>query len=364
MRKKRVLLIATNDLGKSGVPEVIMSIVRLLHDEFVFDAIITRDNTFYKSEFESYGGHVFLIQEKNYKTRLARIAYKLFGLQLKLRRNLKQIYANNYDVVHSFKDLEGGVYLKLAKKYKVPVRLSHCSRQYVKPHKLTSRLYDKYLLKKIFKYSSDLIAVSKRSGLSLYGANHQFRVLYNTYNEEKYSFNCTKKQNELVLTQIGTFLPIKNQSFSVKVFNEIIKQMPSAQLQLIGKIYDQAYYNEIIDFINDKRLTNNVKIYDYNIDQNNILEKTTFSMIPSLNEGLSLVAIESQAQGIKCFASKGVPNEVSCGGIEFLDFDIGLWSSKIIHEFKKTSGKRTKYNMEKFSNKAFKQEVLKLYDRP
>ena len=361
MGKKRVLLIATNDLGKSGVPEVIMSIVRLLHNDYIFDIVITRNNTYYKSEFESYGGFVYLIEEKKYKFKIARVFQKLIGSQIELKSFFKKKLKHQYDIIHSFKDLEGGSFLKLAKKQGTPIRINHCSRQYIKPKKKVSRLYDKFLLKKIFKYSSKLVAVSNVAGLSLYGTKHEFYVLYNTYNEQYYYFKQTKKQENLVLTQIGTFLPLKNQCFSIKLLEQIMKQIPSARLQLIGKVYDKNYYDNLLNYLQRNNLTNNVDIFDYDVDQKILLDKTSFSLIPSLYEGLSLVAIESQAEGIKCFASKGVPQEVSCGGIDFLDLDVNVWSTRIIHEYNQTLGKRKKNNMSNFSNESFCNKLLKLY---
>lgn len=362
MRKVRVLLIATNGLGKSGAPEVIMSIVRLLHNEYDFDVIITRNETYYKKEFESYGGKVYLLEEKMPKCRVARVFYKLIGSQIKLRKSVKSILKNNYGIIHSFKDLEGGTFLKVGRKQGIPIRISHCSRQYTKPKKISSQIYDKCLLKKIYKNATKLIAVSEASGLSLFGNKHDFQVLYNTYNEFYYDYKPIKKQESLVLTQIGTFLPLKNQLFSIKVFEQILKVISSAHLQLIGKKYDEKYFKEISEYINAHNLEENIDIYDYDVNQKNILEKTSFVLIPSLTEGLSLVAIESQASGIKCFASKGVPEEVSCGGIEFLDLKTNVWASEIINEYNRTKGKRTKNDMSKFSNASFKNKLLEIYN--
>ena len=360
MKKNRVLLIATNDLGKSGVPEVIMQIVRLLHNSFTFDVIITRNNTYYKKEFESYGGKVYFLEEKEPRTRLTRFLYKSFTRKQNIHQMLKDLPMNNYSIIHSFKDLEGGIFLKEGKKYNIPIRISHCSRQYVKPKSKLSQIYNKRLLNRIVKYSTKLVAISYASGTSLFEKKH-FEILYNTYDEDYYNFKEIKKQNDLVLTQIGTFLPIKNQLFSLKVIELIKKIVPNVSLQFIGRIYDEDYYNQILSYISSHNLSDNVKIFDFNQDQNTILDKTSFSLIPSISEGLSLVAIESQAKGITCFASKGVPQEVSCGNIIFSELDANLWASQIISHYNSTNSIRKKVDMSKFSNLSFKKNLMDIY---
>ncbi len=361
MKKDKVLIIATNDLGKSGVPEVIMQIVRLMHNNFDFDVIITRQNLYYKDEFESYGGKVYFFNEKEYRNRILRIAYKFFVKRFLLKKFVKPILAHNYKIIHSFKDLEGGFFLKLARKKGVPLRLSHCSRQYSKPKKLSSRIYDHFLLRSIYKNSTTLVAISKASGESLFGKKHPFKILYNTFNEGLYSYTEVPPSNKLTLTQIGTFLPIKNQLFSLQILSIIKKNLPDVTLFLIGRIYDKNYFNQILSYINLNNLSNNVIILDFDANQTEILYKTTFSLIPSIKEGLSLTAIESQAMGIKCFASVGVPEEVSCGNIEFNILDQNVWAEKILNEFKSTKGKRKAGNMSRFSNKSFIQTLKNLY---
>ena len=183
MKKKKILIIATNDLGKSGVPEVIMEIVRLLSHLFTFDVLITRNNTYYKNEFESYGGNVYTLFEKEYKNMIGRFLYKSFIIKRKISKKIKSLKTNNYCAIHSFKDLEGGYYLKCAKKIGIANRISHCSRQYEKPLKKISQVKDKILLNRIFKYSTKLVAISYAAGYSLFGDNNKFDVVYNTYNE-------------------------------------------------------------------------------------------------------------------------------------------------------------------------------------
>lgn len=362
MKKKKILIIATNDLGKSGVPEVIMEIVRLLHSSYTFDVLITRNNTFYKDEFESYGGSVFTMFEKEPKNRLIRGFYKFFVLKNTIRKTMKKLSKNNYFAIHSFKDLEGGYYLKCARKLGITKRISHCSRYHTEPTKKLARLKKNLLKKSIFTNATKLVAISQSSGDSLFGSNHKFEILYNTFNESLYKFDDTPPFSNLIMIQIGTYLPIKNQLFSIEVLKNITTVLPNAKLFLIGRVFDETYYLEIKNKIHTYGLSKNVIMFDYNEDQNKLYAKTCFSLIPSINEGLSLTAIESQAKGIKCFASTGVPKEVSCGNIVFLELDAKKWANEIIDCFYKTKGMRNKVDMNKFSNLVFKNKLEQIYE--
>jgi glycosyltransferase involved in cell wall biosynthesis len=115
------------------------------------------------------------------------------------------------------------------------------------------------------------------------------------------------------------------------------------------------------DTIKKLNLVENVNILSGDTDQSEFLDNITFSLIPSINEGLSLTAIESQACGIKVFASTGLPKEVDIGNIEFLPLNAKLWADSIHHSFEKQKNIRKKVDISKFSNKLFKEKMLSIY---
>lgn len=358
--KQKVLLIATNGLGKSGVPSVIMKIVELLNDNFIFDIVVTRKDTFFYQNFKNYGGNIIEIIEKDYKRKLFRIIYKLFIKKFIIKKKMSKILKeNSYDIIHSFKDTEGAFYLKLAKKHNIEIRINHFSRIYESPAKKINKMYELHLLKKTYKYSTKLVAISNSVGLSL-PYQPQFIVCYNTFDQDRFYFE-DKSEFDLCFYQIGTILPLKNQLFSLEVVKEIKEQKYNPIFYIIGNKYDLNYFNKLIDFIDGNNLKSNVVFLDFNCNQKTVLDQCFCSLIPSKNEGLSLVAIEAQACGIKCFASTGVPAEVSCGNIEFLKLDSKLWAKHILNFYFSNSKKRKKVQLEPFTNEIFKRKVEEIY---
>ena len=114
MERKKVLLVAFNDLGLGGMQSVIMNIVRNLSDEFVFDIVcFDTDRTDFDEEFKSYGGKIILAENKSFqKSLLHRLDFYVRGRRI--YSELKKIIRENgpYIAVHSHKQTESGLVLK------------------------------------------------------------------------------------------------------------------------------------------------------------------------------------------------------------------------------------------------------------
>ena len=358
--KKRVLIIAANDMGKSGVPSVYMSIVRNLSDQYIFDIVITRENYFYGEEFLKYGGKIYLIKDKDYKNKIKRIWWRLFNKNRFIRKELQKSLSNNrYEILHSFKESESSVFFKYGIKQGIKKRILHINRVYESYNNPLIKVYSHIQRTQSIKYATHLISVSQQSGKS-YFHSKSFQVIPNTYDEKKYHY-MENNHKDLVLLQIGTFLPIKNQLFTIEVFSHIAKEIPNAKLHLIGNPFDDGYYKKCIDKIRKAKLENNIIIKDSSFDQGEILNFISYALLPSLKEGFSLFAVEMQACGIPVFASNGVPKDVDAGGLFYMDLDIYKWKEAILNEFYISKNRRLKYDMENFSNIKYHSNYINLY---
>ena len=363
MKKENVLLIAANDMGNSGVPNVFMQIVRNLSDKYIFDIIITRENYYYKEEFLSYGGSIHVINEIKKNGFINKVLWRCFGLKKYIQKKLKIILRQKqYSIIHSFKEEKSWYFFKLAKRMGINQRIIHNNRVWEPSKNLFLRTYLNLDIKKSLKYSTANISVSRKTGQSFFG-NHFFTVIYNSYDEHKYHFlKGHKSSNVISLLQIGTFLPIKNQTFTIEVIKEIISRNIPVSCIFLGKIFDKSYYNSLLKRIDESNLSSNISFEKNDRASLELLEKITYSLVPSLIESFSLVSVESQACGIKVFASNGVPKEIDLGNIEFTELDPKKWADKIIEDFTKTKGKRKKVDTSRFSNKIFKEKIQKIYD--
>ncbi|MBE7064467.1 MAG: glycosyltransferase family 1 protein [Ruminococcaceae bacterium] len=246
-------------------------------------------------------------------------------------KNLKKIMAEGqYNVVHANTSYHCGFVMAAAKKYKVPVRVSHSRTTSYGRRSIVNYIASfvgKFLIKTC---ATERLAISKDSGVFLFGKNAEFKVLPNAFDLNKY-FSDTKVEEDalkqefglndcFVVGNVGRFVPSKNQKFAVDILCEFLKVRPDAKLVFVGggdtlervKIYaEEKSVSEKVVFAgprDDVFLW--MKIFDVTV-------------FPSEYEGLGNVAIESQAACTPCLCSGAVPKEVdmNLGLVEYMSLE-------------------------------------------
>ena len=362
---KKVLLIADSNMSLSGVPVVFMSIVRQLHKEYSFDIIVLKDNDMYfEKEFLSYGGKVIRFKCEKPDSFFSKLKWLLFTYPREVKSFLnKNIDLKEYSVIHSFHEGFSFPFLKAAKKAGVKNRILHiCSAKSAYPlEKTFSQSLFNWYQKKAMRCCSNIVFVSQRS-LELNDYKNKGVVLYNIYDESKFSKIAQCNHNNIVLTQIATYSFRKNQLFSLEVLKLIKKTIPSVKLNIVGKELEEGYLDKMNKYIADNELNSNVVFCGNLIDRNELNKDTSYLIYPSTMESFGLVLIESQACGIHCFANKGIPNDADMGNVDFIELDVRLWADSIVNYFIQNGNKRKEpINKEKFSQSQFKQTLSTLY---
>ena len=82
-------------------------------------------------------------------------------------------------------------------------------------------------------------------------------------------------------------------------------------------------------------------------------------VFPSLFEGLGIVLIEAQANGLECICSEAIPEEANVGGIKMLPLDTEKWANYITGLAKHCQ--RHKYKMKQYDI-LMQSERWSLYD--
>lgn len=365
---KKALIIAYNDLNNSGVPNVIYQTVKALHETFSFDILVFDSNQYYYQTLLNDGIATKLIRFKDNKpkSKIRRFLWRFFRQPRTHYRFLDNILKNNdYSVVHSFKEYYSWPFLKAAKKHGIKKRIFHRNIN-PEPHKkVMSKLLEKRNRRLTLKYASDLVGVSEICCKNAF-KGREYTVIHNSYDGHKFnsSVKSSLNSNDFVISQIGSFNNNKNQLFSIAVLKELKVMYPSVKLYLVGEDGKTVYSNDVYNRIKQNKLESNVLIFGKNQNIDEIYRQTSFVIVPSFSEGFSLVAVESQACGIKVFASENVPRDVNCGGVVFLNLSNGSkkWASEIFKTFNNQNNNRNSYNMEKFSFENFKISILKLYN--
>lgn len=266
-----------------------------------FDFLVEYPNKeFYDDEIVKLGGRVYYSD--------VRISKNIF----KFRKILSNLLKNNdYNIIHVHAYTIGFFAFQVAKKYKIPVRIAHShNNQTVK---------DKFYLLKLFmqkiytKYATDLFACSKDAGNYLF-KNKEFLVLNNCIDSKKFIFNKDFRdeirkelniENCFVVGHVGRLHQQKNHLFLLNVFKEIKNKKGNAKLLLVGS---GPLENKIKNYVNELGLNDDVIFLGVRQDVYKILMSFDVFILPSLFEGLGIVAIESQAAGTPIIISNGVPD--------------------------------------------------------
>ena len=280
-------------------------------DKIQFHFLCDEDSTNIPyEEIEKMGGKVIIIPPYQ----------RLYEYQKELYRIFKE---NNYKIVHSHISTLSVFPLRIAKKAGVPIRIAHSHSTSNK--KEWKRNLIKNILRPFSKlYANQFFACSELSGRWLFGEkafkNGKIKIINNAIDLEKFKFNKEKRneirkklkidENIILVGHIGRFVTQKNHEFLIDVFNEIIKKRKQenfdSKLILIGQgnlkenIIEKIKYLGLQDYVIFTGQTTNVSDYYNAMD---------IFVLPSLYEGLPVVGIEAQANGLLCEFSTDMTKE-------------------------------------------------------
>lgn len=233
-----------------------------------------------------------------------------------LKATYKLIKQERPDIVHSHMSLMNFFPLTIAKILGVPVRVSHSHLAKSGNDSIKDKIY-----KKLTKWSAnELVACGEEAGKYLYG-DEKFNILFNAVDQKKYQFNQEARlkvrekynipKNAFLIGNIGRIIKQKNQIFLVKIFDEFYKYHPDSYLMIIGKgEKDQNGESELDDYIKSRNSASHIIRVSSVKSADKFYSAFDVFTMPSLYEGLPVVAIEAQASGIPTVLSKSIDKSV------------------------------------------------------
>lgn len=363
---KRVLMVSCEGLGNGGVQAVMMSIVRNLHKEYLFDALLfTSEKRYYDDEFSSYGGQIYRIPRYEGTNRYRKKAdYYIRGYRLHKRVEKLLKEKGPYDIIHCNDEFESGPIIKAAAKCGIPVRITHTHIISQKKNQVATIL-ESYRKRVIEKYSTVKIGCSLDACHSFYSNPESSIVVNNAYDDSRFTkTNCIEEgSNSFVLIQVGRYNTAKNQLFSIEILEKIKLVYPDVLLRLVG--FDADGYEGLVrKRIEELNLENNTIFYPGNSDIPRLLSESSVFIFPSLHEGFGIALIEAQAMGLKCFASTGVPKTTNCGGVTYIDLKGGaeVWASAIIEFFLEYGNVKQTFDVSDFAASNVMEKYRSIYE--
>ena len=323
---------------ESGVESCIMNYYSAIDASKVsFDFFVDRASKIIDQEkIEALGGRV--IVTPHYTHILKYIKF--------VKAHFKEV---GYDIVHANMTSLNFIPLTIAKTCGIKVRISHAhstSNGKEKLHDLIKRILRPF--SKIG--ATDLFACSEKAARWLYGdkcyedgevyiVNNAIDLSRFRYSEEER--NRVRKElgigNDIfVLGHIGRFCDQKNHKFLLDVFSSIKEKNSNSKLVLVG---EGPLYEETKNYAALLKVERDVLFIGSSKTPEIYYNAMDAFVLPSLYEGLPIVAVEAQANGLLCFFSTEVTKEAKLlDSTQYLPLECG--KDKWAHEILKRGGEK------------------------
>lgn len=327
-------MLARMDYG--GIEMVVMNYYRHIdRSKIQFDFIVFEGSELpQRKEIEELGGRVFEVPSLKHPFAYSNAIFKLFE-------------KNKYDIVHANMNTLSVFPLRMAKKAGVPVRICH-NHSTAGPGETKKNIL-KNILRHFSKiYPTELFACSEYAGKWLYGDKASFRVIKNAIDIDRFKYNEKTRadvrrklgiEDKLVLGHVGRFELQKNHDFLLDIFHSVHQINPKTALLLIGE-------GELEDKMKKKAdelgLKDSVFFLGTMNDCAPYYQAMDAFALPSLYEGLGMVAIEAQAAGLPCFLSDRVPKETAITDSVYtlsLEQTLDEWAEFILEKVTKNKRK-------------------------
>ena len=331
----------------AGVQTFLMNIYRQIDRSKVqFDFLVHYDAPeFFDKEIEELGGKVY------------RLSFREDYNLIKYIRNLNSFFNEHkeFRIVHGHMHSLGAIYLNIAARHGVPVRIAH---SHTNNTQNDFKKYFKLIMNNLYsKYSTDLFACSEAAGKYMF-KNKAFKIINNAIDSDRFIFSMKTRdlkrkelgiEDKFVIGCVGRFEKQKNQKFSIQIFEEFNKKYPDSVLILIGS---GSMEIEMKELVKNKGLENYIIFLGNRKDINELYQAMDVFLFPSLFEGLGIVAVEAQASGIPVVCTDTLPKEIDITPLInriSLDCSINKWCSLI----EKSYENENKYkNMKSYIEKA------------
>ena len=257
----------------------------------------------YDAEVERRGGHVW------------RTTVREDHNLIRFRQEVRNLLADHpeYRVVHCHNYTVGNIILSEAERANVTTRIAHAHNNQIV---CDSRYLPKQIMKRFFPiHATDLMACSREAG-DFFFRNRSFTVLRNAIDVDDFKPDSVVRANvraelgieeaTLVVGHVGRLHAQKNHKLLLEAFVCLHSLQPASTLMMVGS---GPLHDEICQYIHDLNLDGAVIMLENRHDMNRLYQAMDVFCLPSMFEGLGIVAVEAQAAGLPCVISDHVSAE-------------------------------------------------------
>lgn len=304
----RVLQFVSTLNRNSGVMRVIMNYYTNMnrqHIQFDFLYFIESEDS-YADEIHAMGGKTYYIPKP--------------GVSLKTWHALVcffQQHGASYRWLHNHENYLTVFLYPLAKIYGIENIAVHAHLTRYSDKKL-SALRNRILCLPLKFLPIQKVACSKAAADFLYGSSRNVYIMRNMVDTRQYAYDETKRfeirrrlniaDEIFVIGHVGRFEPQKNHRFLIELFEWFHQTTSDSKLLLVGS---GTLEQEIKDLVLEKKLEQAVIFAGQQTNIADYLSAMDVFVLPSLFEGLPMVALEAQANGLPCVLTDTITKETA-----------------------------------------------------
>lgn len=244
-----------------------------------------------------------------------------------------------FDIVHAHMTTLNFYILFLAKLYGCKIRISHSHNNYIE-RSWIKRIINFFLSFLTRLSATDYFACGIDAAKFLYGEKnlHKTYIMKNAINDKLFKFDASVRQSmrielglesKMVIGHIGRFGEQKNHKFIVEICDELKKNHDNFIFLLIGT---GDLVREIKNTIRSYNLENFFLFVGNTNEAYRYYQAMDVFILPSLFEGLPVVGIEAQYNGLKLLVSDQVDKRMALieDNVKFLPiYNPCVWAKEL-----------------------------------
>lgn len=366
----RVLHLFTNPHLTNGATVFEYRVSEFLKDEEIyFDYLVTEQASDEElTRYKKMGSIVYRLPIDN--------THGLFIRELKINLQYFSFFKkHHYDIVYA--DTENAlraIHLLMARLAGVKVRVVHSHNTGLQTSSKKARKIARCMRSFFYFSATHYFACSDMAAEWLFPKkiykSKRYTLLTNGVDLEKFEFNQEIRKNirnkyqisedEIVIGNVGRFMPQKNHEFILEIFLEILQNTKKAKLMLIGS---GPLLSKIQEKTSEFGISDKVIFVGNIANVNDYLQVMDVFLMPSLFEGLPITGIEAQANGLPCIFADSITKELKITKqAEYcsLNSEAAVWAMNVLSAAKRgrmdckeeiiSSGYSIKNTVEYFSN--------------
>lgn len=298
-------------LDGGGIAKLLYDYYRNIdHNKVHFDFVISNyyDKGIYEDYFTSQGCKIY------------KIAKKTKDKETYLNQIEEIIKNGNYDVIHSHYGMYAFDVMQIAKKYGIKKRIAHSHLAYV-PTSTVQKLKNIIRRHVAVANATDLFACGRDAGVFMWGKraveSGKVHIMKNAVDTSKFAFSNEKRiekrkvlgvEDKFVIGIVGRLSEQKNYPFLWRVYKKVLEKRNDTALIVVGRGTEEK---EIKSLAKKMGIYDKISFLGIRDDVPELLNAMDLFVLPSLYEGLPVVLVENQSNGLMSFASDKITNEMA-----------------------------------------------------